>query len=100
MKGREREQWQQRLQNTLFTNATPDQEAQKIRFNTDNVRRAVDELKKLGFAAVSINRNGFPDRGKGLEEAFLELGYDTPPLRNATGDLACIVLEPHAPAGK
>lgn len=100
MKGREREQWQQRLQNTLFTDATPDQEAQKIRFNTDNVRRAVDELKKLGFAAVSINRNGFPDRGKGLEEAFLELGYDTPPLRNATGDLACIVLKPQAPAEK
>ncbi|MFN9273367.1 MAG: hypothetical protein ACK6DO_10140, partial [Planctomycetia bacterium] len=64
MKGREREKWQQQLQNVLVAGATPDQEAQKIRFNTDNVRRAVDELKKLGFAAIYINRNGFPDRGK------------------------------------
>ena len=65
-KGREREKWQQQLQNLLVAGAAPDQEAQKIRFNTDNVRRAVDELKKLGFAAIYINRNGFPDRGKGL----------------------------------
>lgn len=93
MKGREREKWQQQLQNVLVAGATPDQEAQKIRFNTDNVRRAVDELKKLGFAAIYINRNGFPDRGKGLEEALLELGYDKPPIRNATGDLMCVVLQ-------
>lgn len=93
MKGREREKWQQQLQNLLVAGATPDQEAQKIRFNTENVRRAVDELKKLGFAAIYINRNGFPDRGKGLEEAFLEIGYDKPPIRNATGDLVCILLE-------
>jgi phosphoglycerol transferase len=92
-KGREREKWQQQLQNLLVAGATPDQEAQKIRFNADNVRRAVDELKKLGFAAVYINRNGFPDRAKGLEEAFLEIGYDKPPIRNATGDLVCILLE-------
>ena len=93
MKGREREKWQQQLQNVLVAGAAPDQEAQKIRFNTDNVRRAVDELKKLGFAAIYINRNGFPDRGKGLEDVLLELGYSKPPIRNATGDLVCIVLE-------
>ena len=92
-KGREREKWQQQLQNVLVAGATPDQESQKIRFNTDNVRRAVDELKKLGFAAIYINRNGFPDRGKGLEDVLLELGYSKPPIRNATGDLVCIVLE-------
>ncbi len=93
MKGREREKWQQQLQNVLVAGAAPDQEAQQIRFNTDNVRRAVDELKKLGFAAIYINRNGFPDRGKGLEEALLEIGYDKPPIRNATGDLMCVVLQ-------
>ena len=92
-KGREREKWQQQLQNLLVAGATPDQVAQKIRFDADNVRRAVDELKKLGFSAIYVNRNGFPDRGKGLEEALLELGYTKPPIRNATGDLACIVLE-------
>ena len=92
-KGRDREKWQQQLQNALVAGAVPDQEAQQIRFNTDNVRRAVEELKKLGFAAIYINRNGFPDRGKGLEEALLELGYDKPPIRSATGDLTCIVLQ-------
>jgi FMN phosphatase YigB (HAD superfamily) len=71
----------------------PDQEPQQIRFNTDNVRRVVEELKKLGFAAIYLNRNGFPDRGKGLEEALLEPGYDKPPIRNATVDLTCIVLQ-------
>jgi hypothetical protein len=93
MKGREREKWQQQLQNLLVAGAAPDQAAQKIRFNADNVRRAVEELKKLGFAAVYINRNGFPDRAKGLEEALLEIGYDKPPIRTATGDLVCILLE-------
>jgi len=92
-KGREREKWQQQLQNLLVAGAAPDQEAKKIRFNTDNVRRAVDELKKLGFAAIYVNRNGFPDRGKGLEEALLEIGYDKPPIRNVTGDLTCIMLD-------
>jgi hypothetical protein len=92
-KGRERDQWQQQLQNVLVGGAAPDQEAKKIRFNVDNVRRAVDELKRLGFKAIYINRNGFPDRGKGLEEALLELGYDKPPIRNATGDLMCVLLD-------
>ena len=92
-KGRDREKWQQQLQNALVAGAVPDQEGQQIRFNTDNVRRAVEELEKLGFAAIYLNRNGFPDRGKGLEEALLELGYDKPPIRSATGDLTCIVLQ-------
>jgi hypothetical protein len=64
-----------------------------IRVNQANARAAVDELKRLGFAAIYINRNGFPDRGKGIEEALLDMGYAKPPIRNATGDLACIVLE-------
>jgi hypothetical protein len=93
MKGRERERWQQELQKLLVSGAALDQQAQQIRFNTDNVRKAIDELKRLGFSAIYINRNGFPDRGKGLEDALVELGYDTPPIRSAAGDLTCIVLE-------
>jgi hypothetical protein len=92
MKGRERERWQQEVQNLLVSGATVDQQAQRIRFSTTSVGKAVDELKKLGFSAIYINRNGFPDRGKGIEEALLDLGYTKPPIRNATGDLACIVL--------
>jgi hypothetical protein len=94
MKGREQERWQQEVQQQLVSGARVDQEQKQIRFDQASVRKAVDEVKRRGFAAVYINRNAFPDRGKGLEEAFLELGYTRPPLRNATGDLACIVLTP------
>ncbi|NBT12810.1 MAG: hypothetical protein EBS56_04380, partial [Planctomycetia bacterium] len=73
-----------------------DQQAGKIKVNEANARVAVDELKRLGFSAIYINRNGFPDRGKGLEEALLDLGYTKPPIRNATGDLACILLDKQA----
>ncbi|NBX29140.1 hypothetical protein EBR04_01590, partial [bacterium] len=93
MKGREREKWQPALQGTFFEGASLDQQAGKIRVNEANARAAVDELKRLGFSAIYINRNGFPDRGKGIEEVLLDLGYAKPPIRNATGDLACIVLE-------
>jgi phosphoglycerol transferase len=92
-KGREREKWQPAVQGKFFEGASLDQQAGKIQFNEANARIAVDELKRLGFSAIYINRNGFPDRGKGLEEALLDLGYSKPPIRNATGDLACIVLE-------
>jgi len=93
MKGRERERWQPAVQGKFFEGATLDREAGAIRVNPANARAAVDELKRLGFSAIYVNRNGFPDRGKGIEEALLELGYTKPPLRNATGDLACIILQ-------
>ena len=74
MKGRPREDWQKDLGKMAF-------------------KDAVAEIKNKGFAAIYINRNGFPDRGKALEDSLLEMGYTKPPLRNATGELACIVLE-------
>jgi hypothetical protein len=80
----------------MFEGATLNQQAQRINVNAANFSRAIDELKKLGFAAIYINRNGFPDRAKGLEEALLDMGYSKPPIRNATGDLVCIVLEKDA----
>jgi phosphoglycerol transferase len=92
-KGRERERWQPAVQAKFFEGASLDQQAGLIRVNPANARVAVDELKRLGFSAIYINRNGFPDRGRGIEEALLELGFAKPPIRNATGDLACIVLE-------
>ena len=72
---------------------TLDQQAGMIRVNQTNAKAAVAELKRLGFSAIYVNRNGFPDRGKGIEDTLLELGYTKPPIRNATGDLACIVLD-------
>jgi len=92
MKGREREKWQPAVQGKFFEGASLDQKAGVIRVNEANAKIAVDELKRLGFSAIYVNRNGFPDRAKGLEEALLALGYDKPPIRNATGDLACFVL--------
>lgn len=92
-KGREREKWQPALQAKLFDGATLDQQAGMIRVNQANAKAAVDELKRLGFSAIYINRNGFPDRGKGLEDALLDLGHTKPPIRNATGDLTCIILQ-------
>jgi len=92
-KGRERDRWQPAVQAKFFEGARLDQEAGMIRVNLANAKVAIDELKRLGFSAVYVNRNGFPDRGKGIEEALLELGYTKPPLRNATGDLACIILQ-------
>ncbi len=92
-KGRDREKWQPAVQAKLFEGASLDQQAGMIRVDKANAKAAIDELKRLGFSAIYINRNGFPDRGKGIEEALLDLGYTKPPIRNATGDLACIVLD-------
>jgi len=85
MKGRDRDRWQQEIQQVLASNARFDQEQQTLQFDPASVRRAIAALRERGFTAVYINRNGFPDRGRGLEEAFVELGYTEPPLRNATG---------------
>ena len=93
MKGRDREKWQPAVQAKFFEAASLDQQAGLIRVKPESARAAVEELKRLGFSAIYVNRNGFPDRGRGIEEALLELGYTKPPIRNATGDLACIILE-------
>jgi phosphoglycerol transferase len=93
MKGRPREQWQQAVQQQLLNGATLNQQTKQIQFNQNSVGAAVDEIRKLGFAAIYVNRNGFPDRGKGLEKSLLELGYLKPPIDSAAGDLVCIPLE-------
>jgi len=92
MKGRPREQWQQAVQKQLLNGATLNQQTQQIQFNQNSVGTAVDEMRKQGFAAIYVNRNGFPDRGKGLEKSLLELGYLKPPIDSAAGDLVCIPL--------
>ena len=91
-KGRERETWQPAVQAKLFEGASLDQKSGRIELNVANARAAVAELERLGFSAVSINRNGFPDQGKGLEKTLRELGFTKQPTQNAAGDLACIPL--------
>jgi hypothetical protein len=58
-----------------------------------SLEKVVEEIKARGFAAIYINRNGFPDRAKAIEEKLLEMGYSKPPIRNASGELSCILLE-------
>jgi phosphoglycerol transferase len=91
-KGRERERWQAALQAKLFEQAKVDQQAGIIRFDPASARAAVEQLEQLGFAAIYVNRNGFPDRGRGIEESLLKLGCTRPPIRSAAGDLECILL--------
>jgi phosphoglycerol transferase len=86
-------QWQQAVQQQLLNGATLNQQTQQIQFNQNSVSAAVDEMRKKGFAAIYVNRNGFPDRGKGLEKSLLELGYLKPLIDSAAGDLFCIPLE-------
>ena len=78
MKGRPREQWQKELGQMPF-------------------EQAVARIKERGFAAIFINRNGFPDKGRQVEEKLVEMGYSAPPIRSATGDLTCILLDAPAP---
>jgi hypothetical protein len=74
MKGRPREAWQQELGKLPL-------------------EEAVAEIEKRGFAAIYINRNGFPERAEPIEKALRAMGYGKPPIVSATGDLVCIPLE-------
>ena len=74
MKGRPREAWQQELGKLPL-------------------EEAVAEIEKRRFAAIYINRNGFPERAEPIEKALRAMGYGKPPIVSATGDLVCIPLE-------
>lgn len=74
MKGRPREAWQQQL-------------------GRRSLEDAVAEIEKRGFAAIYINRNGFPERAAPIENALKAMGYRQPAIVSATGDLVCIPLE-------
>lgn len=72
-KGRPREAWQQQV-------ATMPPE------------KAIREITSRGFDAIYINRRGFQDGGKSLENAIREAGYTRPLIRSSAGDLDCIPL--------
>jgi hypothetical protein len=87
--GSEALRWQQSVQQQLLAGAVLDQQAKQIRFLPKSVATAVDEMRNRGFAAIYVNRNGFPD----LEKSLQELGYSKPPIDSTAGDLVCIPLE-------
>jgi phosphoglycerol transferase len=74
MKGRPRDQWQQALGKVPF-------------------EKAIEEIKGRGFAAICINRKGFPDKGKQFEDKLRGMGFQKPVIDSAAGDLVCIPLE-------
>lgn len=95
-KGRARERWQQELQQRLFTGAVPDHQAQRIAFDAGAVRDVIAALRERGFAALYVNRNGFPDGGKGLEKTLRDAGL-TLLIESPAGDLVCIPLAAPSP---
>jgi len=78
MKGRERDRWQQEISRLEPV-------------------RAVEEIRRRGFAAVLINRNGFPERGRQVEETLRGVARTGPVIESAAGDLVCIPIGTPAP---
>lgn len=72
-KGRDREAWQRELA-------------------TMPIDKVAAELERRGFAAFYVNRRGFADGGKAIEDSLRELGYTRPLIRSPAGDLDCIPL--------
>ncbi|HEY5744631.1 MAG TPA: hypothetical protein VIU12_01035, partial [Chryseolinea sp.] len=74
MKGRPREQWQRDLAKLPLTDA-------------------VSQIRNRGFKAIYINRNGFPDKGQGIEETLRSLGH-AEVVNSQEGDLVCVIFAP------
>jgi hypothetical protein len=74
MKGREDTQWQKDLTKLSLADA-------------------VTKLRGLGFRAILINRNGFPDKAKGFLQSLSTLGHSQL-IESPAGDLVCVVLPP------
>jgi hypothetical protein len=74
MKGREDSQWQKNLASLTLD-------------------AAVAKLRSLGFQAILINRNGFPDKAKGMIQSLSTMG-NSRVIESAAGDLVCVLLSP------
>ena len=56
------------------------------------LEKAVAEIEARGFAAIYLNRNGFPDKGQQIVGKLRELGFTRPAIESDLGDLVCIPL--------
>lgn len=72
MKGREDTRWQKELAKLSLGDA-------------------VKKLRELGFQAILINRNGFPDKAKGFLESLAGMGFSQV-IESPAGDLVCVLL--------
>jgi phosphoglycerol transferase len=91
--GRKGGNWQKLWEQAAFTGAALDQQKQRIQLNPRNFEAGVQKLRELGFSGLYVNRNGYPDGGKGIEETLKQLGYTKPPIESPMGDLVCFVLD-------
>ena len=57
------------------------------------LKTAVAVIAKKGFAALYINRKGFPDQGEAFLGNLKELGLTTR-IDSPAGDLVCLILPP------
>jgi phosphoglycerol transferase len=80
-KGRAREAWQKELASLP-------------------IEKVIEELESRGFGAVYINRRGFPDGARAIEDSIREMGFTRPLIRSPAGDLDCIVLAAREKAEK
>lgn len=85
--------WQKAVRDQFNAGAEIDRDNAIVRFVPAKVGTAIQEMLREGFTGLYVNRNGFPDRGKGIEKTLQELGYTKPPIESRMGDLACFVLE-------
>lgn len=93
VKGRPREDWQRELGQLIGWRIDPNTQQFQFACGKENLARLVEEIRRRGFSGLYLNRNGFPDRARCVDDAMLELGYTKPPIRSAMGDLACFVLQ-------
>lgn len=91
--GREGGDWQQEWRRETFAGATMDQAKERVQFNPQKFDMGIQKLRDLGFSALYVNRNGYPDGGRGIAETLKDLGYSKPPIESPMGDLVCFVLE-------
>jgi phosphoglycerol transferase len=87
------DEWQKTVRNQFNEGAEIDRVNEIIRFVPGNVTLAVQEMRRSGFSGLYVNRKGYADGGKGIEEALKQAGYTRSPISSRVGDLVCFVLE-------
>ncbi len=83
--------WQREVERRLFRGADRGGLQRPTRLSEDNARQAIEMLQREGFAALYVNRAGFPDGAAGLEDMLKQLGF-TRLIESPRGDLFCVPL--------
>lgn len=79
------------LRFSFGTNKGRQDSAWQLTLAESDLQTAISRIEKKGFAALYINRNGFPDQAKELLENLKQLGLTTR-IDSPNGDLVCLIL--------